>query len=56
MGRLNGDFPALSYRGGDSVVLIFASGKLVCTGLTDLDEISSTTDDIPEQIESLAVL
>lgn len=44
-------FPALIYRGGDSVLLVFSSGKIVCTGLTDLDQISSAIDDITEQIE-----
>ena len=44
-------FPALIYRGEDDVHLIFASGKIVCTGLTDLDLISSAIDDITEQIE-----
>ena len=44
-------FPALIYRGGDSVLLVFSSGKIVCTGLTDLDQISSTIDDINKQIE-----
>jgi transcription initiation factor TFIID TATA-box-binding protein len=48
-------FPALIYRGGEFVALVFASGKIVCTGLTDLDEISSAVDEITEQIESLAV-
>lgn len=48
-------FPALIYRGKESVILIFASGKLVCTGLTDIDKISMAIDDITSQIESLAV-
>ena len=44
-------FPALIYRGGSSVILVFSSGKIVCTGLTDLDQISSAIDDIIKQIE-----
>jgi len=44
-------FPALIYRGGDSVLLVFASGKIICTGLTDFDQISSAIDDITKQIE-----
>jgi len=48
-------FPALIYRGGDSVILVFASGKLVCTGLTDLEEISLAIDDVTTQIEGLTV-
>lgn len=48
-------FPALIYRGHESVILIFASGKVVCTGLTDLDAISSVGDEITERIEELAV-
>ena len=48
-------FPALIYRGGASVILVFSSGKLVCTGFTDLDKISSAINDVTTQIESLAV-
>jgi transcription initiation factor TFIID TATA-box-binding protein len=44
-------FPALIYRGGDSVLLVFSSGKMVCTGLTDLEQISSAIGRITEQIE-----
>jgi transcription initiation factor TFIID TATA-box-binding protein len=47
-------FPALIYRGGEFVALVFASGKIVCTGLSDFDEISSAVDEITEQVESLA--
>ena len=46
-------FPALVYRGDDAVFLIFANGKIVCTGLTDLDQISSAIDDITDQIQGL---
>jgi transcription initiation factor TFIID TATA-box-binding protein len=37
-------FPALIYRDQDTdaVILVFSSGKLLCTGLADLDTISST--------------
>ncbi|CCC41945.1 TATA-box-binding protein [Haloquadratum walsbyi] len=48
-------FPALIYRGQDAVLLIFASGKVVCTGLTDLNQISSSIKDITAEIEQLAV-
>jgi transcription initiation factor TFIID TATA-box-binding protein len=47
-------FPALIYRREDAVLLIFSSGKIVCTGLTDLDQISSAIDEITEQIEALS--
>ena len=47
-------FPALIYRREDAVLLIFSSGKIVCTGLTDLDQISLAIDDITEQIEALS--
>jgi len=47
-------FPALIYRGGDSVLLVFSSRKVVCTGLTDLDYISSAIDATTEQIEALS--
>jgi len=48
-------FPALIYRGNESVFLIFASAKLVCTGLTDLKRISSAIEDVTTEIENLAV-
>lgn len=47
-------FPALIYRGNESVFLIFASGKLVCTGLTDLERISSAIEDVTSEIENIA--
>lgn len=46
-------FPALIYRGGESVILIFSGGKLVCTGLTNIDKISLAIEDLTTQIESL---
>ena len=48
-------FPALIYRGKGSVILIFASGKLVCTGLTHLEQIASAIGDVTTEIERLAV-
>jgi transcription initiation factor TFIID TATA-box-binding protein len=46
-------FPAVIYRGGESVILIFASGEIVCTGLRDLDEVSSAIDKITIKINTL---
>jgi len=36
-------FPALIYRGSESnaVIFVFSSGKLLCTGLSDLDAIAN---------------
>jgi transcription initiation factor TFIID TATA-box-binding protein len=48
-------FPALIYRYGDSVLLVFSSGKIVCTGLTDLEQISAAIENITMEIETLAV-
>ena len=48
-------FPALIYRGGESALLVFSSGKIVCMGLTDLDQISSAIDGITERIEAISV-
>jgi TATA-box binding protein (TBP), component of TFIID and TFIIIB len=48
-------FPALVFRFQDGVILIFASGKLVCTGLTDLEQISSAIDDTIEQIAEYSI-
>lgn len=47
-------FPALMYRASDYVILIFSSGKLLCTGLTDLDAVSEAFDDIAPRIQALA--
>jgi transcription initiation factor TFIID TATA-box-binding protein len=41
-------FPALMYREEDYVMLVFASGKLLCTGLTDVEDVT----DAIEQMES----
>ena len=41
-------FPALMYREEDYVMLVFASGKLLCTGLTDVADVT----DAIEQMES----
>lgn len=48
-------FPALIYRGNETVFLIFANGKLVCTGLTDPERISSAIEDVITEVENLAV-
>jgi transcription initiation factor TFIID TATA-box-binding protein len=44
-------FPALIYRGSDHVILVFSSGKLLCTGLTTLDDVSEAVGDMKERIE-----
>ena len=46
-------FPALIYRGRESVMLIFSSGKLVCTGLNNIDKMSSEIDSLTTKINAL---
>lgn len=46
-------FPALIYRSDDFVMLIFASGKLLCTGLTDLTDVSNAFNNIADRIAEL---
>lgn len=46
-------FPALIYRGPSYIILVFSSGKLVCTGLTDLDKISDAVEYMASQIQIL---
>jgi len=41
------------YRETDHVILVFASGKLLCTGLTDLDAVSEAIDDLVAQIQAV---
>lgn len=45
-------FPALIYRSPESsaVILVFASGKLLCTGLSELSEIDDAIDAFTEEI------
>ncbi|QPV63179.1 hypothetical protein I7X12_00660 [Halosimplex litoreum] len=45
-------FPGLIYRDSESnaVILIFSSGKLLCTGLSDLDSITKTVEVFIEKI------
>lgn len=45
-------FPALIYRDSesDAVILVFSSGKLLCTGLSDLDSITNTVEAFSEKI------
>jgi transcription initiation factor TFIID TATA-box-binding protein len=45
-------FPALIYRDqeSDAVILVFSSGKLLCTGLADLDTISNTVTEFTARI------
>ncbi len=47
-------FPALMYRDSTYVVLVCSSGRLLCTGLTDLDAISEAIDDIAERSQAVA--
>ena len=44
-------FPALMYRDSEYVVLVFSSGKLLCTGLTDLDEVSEAIQRVSSKIQ-----
>ena len=46
-------FPALMYRGADHVILVFASGKLLCTGLTDLEAVSEAVDNLVGRIQAV---
>lgn len=46
-------FPALIYRGQDYVMLVFASGKLLCTGLTDADSVAEAVESFISRIHSV---
>lgn len=45
-------FPALVYRASDHVMLVFSSGKILCTGLTTLEKVSNAVQDMASRIES----
>jgi transcription initiation factor TFIID TATA-box-binding protein len=46
-------FPALIYRKERAVILLFANGKLICTGLTSVNHISSSIDRVCTQIDKI---
>jgi len=46
-------FPALLYRGYDHTILLFSSGKLVCTGLADVEKISDAIEEMNTRIQSI---
>ena len=48
-------FPAIIYRSENAVILIFASGKIVCTGAAEIKQISSVIDKVTEQIEAITI-
>lgn len=43
-------FAALVYRAADYVILIFASGKVLCTGLTDLSDVAEAIEEMKSRI------
>jgi transcription initiation factor TFIID TATA-box-binding protein len=49
-------FPALMYRDSDYVVLVFSSGKFLCTGLTDLEAVSEAIESMSDQIQTVVRL
>ena len=46
-------FPALLFRGSDHTILLFSSGKVVCTGLTEVPDISNAIAEMASRIESV---
>lgn len=46
-------FPALMYRASDHVMLIFSSGKFLCTGLSDMQSVSDAIKQISKRIEAI---
>lgn len=47
-------FPAVMFRADRYVMLIFSSGKLLCTGLTDVDSVTAAFDEIKPRITAVA--
>ena len=46
-------FPALMYRDSEYVVLVFSSGKLLCTGLTDMQSVSEAIETMSSRIQAI---
>ena len=51
-------FPGLVYRMGDSniILLIFCSGKIICTGAKKLEDASSAINTIEDKLKSIGIL
>lgn len=51
-------FPGLIYKIGDSCVevILFSSGKLVCTGATSIDEATESINKMEEKLSSIGAL
>lgn len=52
------DFPGLIYKADDynSILLLFSSGKLVCTGAKKIEDVTKAVDMIKEKLTSIGVL
>jgi transcription initiation factor TFIID TATA-box-binding protein len=46
-------FPALMYREEDYVMLVFASGKLLCTGLTNVEGVTDAIEDMESRLQAV---
>lgn len=46
-------FPGLMYRTADYIALIFSSGKLLCTGLTDHTVVTEAVQEISAEITEI---
>jgi len=46
-------FPGLIYRGQDHVILMFVSGKMVCTGLDNLNDIVSAIEELRKHTQKV---
>lgn len=46
-------FPALMYRKEDYVMLVFASGKLLCTGLTDVADVTDAIESMESRLQAV---
>ncbi|AUX10077.1 transcription initiation factor TFIID TATA-box-binding protein [Halalkaliarchaeum desulfuricum] len=46
-------FPALMYRDSEYVMLVFSSGKLLCTGLTDRQAVSEAIETMASRIRAV---
>ena len=46
-------FPALIYRGDSCVILVFSSGKQICTGLSNLDDVGEAIESMIPRIQAV---
>jgi transcription initiation factor TFIID TATA-box-binding protein len=46
-------FSALMFRESDYTILLFSSGKIICTGVTTFEDVTNAIDEFESQIRAV---